>query len=63
MSRDSKIETMFLPILQALDQGVLEALKRHYKKFLVCHIILENDMSATSAPDIVKALTIKDAVY
>ena len=54
---------MFLPNLQPLDQGVLEALKQHYRMSLVCHIVLENDMSARSAPDIVKALTIKDAVY
>ena len=59
---------MFLPpnttsILQPLDQGLLEALKRRYKKCLLRHIVLENSASSLTVPDIVKALTIKDAVY
>ena len=67
-SCDGKVTTMFLPpnttsILQPLDQGLLEALKRRYKKCLLRHIVLENSASSLTVPDIVKGLTIKDAVY
>ena len=67
-SADGKVTTMFLPpnttsILQPMDQGVLEALKRQYKKNLLHHIILENDASSLSIPDILKQLSIRDAVY
>ena len=69
-SRDGKVTTMFLPpnttsILQPMDQGILEAFKRRYKKYLLRHIILENDTSSKTVPEILKAITIKesDAVY
>ena len=59
---------MFLPpnttsALQPLDQGLLEGMKRQYKKYLLRHIILENSASSLTVPDIVKRLTIRDAVY
>ena len=59
---------MFLPanttsILQPMDQGSLEALKRRYKKRLLRHLIIENESSSLSIPEILKKLTIKDAVY
>ena len=59
---------MFLPpnttsIIQPMDQGILEALKSHYKKRLLRHLILENESSSLPVPEILKALTIKDAVY
>ena len=59
---------MFLPpnttaVLQPLDQGLLEAMKRRYKKYLLRHIILENSTSSLTVPDILKGLTIRDAVY
>ena len=67
-SRDGKVTTMFLPpnttsILQPMDQGILEATKRRYKKCLLRHLILENDSSSLTVPEIVRRLTIKDAVY
>lgn len=67
-SRDGKVKTLFLPanttsVIQPMDQGVLEALKRRYKKQLLRHIILENDSSSLPIPEIIKKLTIKDAVY
>jgi hypothetical protein len=67
-SRDNRVTTMFLPpnttsILQPLDQGLLEAMKRRYKKSLLRHIIFHNSESSLPVPDIVKGLTIKDAVY
>ena len=49
-SRDGKVTSLFLPpyttsILQPLDQGVLEAMKRRYKKYLLHHVIIENSAS------------------
>ena len=46
-----------------MDQGILEALKRRYKKYLTRHIIIEDHLSELSIPEIVKRITIKDAVY
>ena len=68
MSADGKVTTLFLPpnttsILQPMDQGVLEALKRRYKKQLLRHLIIEDSLSSLSVPEVLKQLTIKDAVY
>ena len=46
-----------------MDQGILEALKRRYKKYLLRHIILEDRSSEFYIPEIVKRITIKEAVY
>ena len=46
-----------------MDQGILEAMKRRYKKSLLRHLILENASSSLSIPDLLKQLTIKHAVY
>lgn len=67
-SRDGKVKTMFLPpnttsVLQPMDQGILETLKKHYKKQLLRHLIIENDSSSLPVPEVLKKLTIKDAVY
>ncbi len=67
-SKDGKVKSMFLPpnttsILQPMDQGILEATKRLYKKSLLRHIVLENEANSMSIPDILKKLTIKEAVY
>ena len=67
-SADGRVTSCFLPpnstsILQPMDQGILEAFKRRYKKQLLRHIILENGTSTLTVPEIVKKLTIKDAVY
>ena len=67
-SADGKVTTCFLlpnctSVLQPMDQGILEAFKRCYKKQLLRHVILENQSSTLTVPEIVKKLTIKDAVY
>ena len=67
-SRDGKVVTRFLPpnttsVIQPMDQGILVGMKRRYKKFLLRHLILEDQSSPLSVPDILKQLTIKDAVY
>ena len=59
---------MFLPpnttsIIQPMDQGILEAMKRQYKKCILRHLILENDTLSLTVPKILKQLTIKDVVY
>ena len=46
-----------------MDQGILVGLKKHYKIFLLRHLILEDQSSSLSASDVLKQLTIKDAVY
>ena len=67
-SADGKVTTCFLPpnctsVIQPMDQGILEVFKRRYKKQLLRHVILENESSTLTVPEIVKKLTIKDAVY
>ena len=67
VSPDGKVTTLFSPpnttsILQPMDQGILKALKRCYKKQLLRHLIIENHSSSLSVPDVLKQLTIKDVV-
>ena len=62
------ITTKFLPpnttsLIQPLDQEILESLKKRYKKFLLRHLILEDNTSQCAVPEILSKLTIKDAVY
>lgn len=61
------IRTIFLPpnvtpLIQPLDQGVLETLKRNYKKRLLRNLLekLEDGLSVTNA---LKLITLKDVVY
>ena len=42
-----------------MDQGILEAFKRRYKKQLLRHVILENESSMLTVPEIVKNLPSK----
>ncbi len=67
-SSDGKFITIFLPpnttsLIQPMDQGILEGLKRRYKKRLLQHLIIGNESSSLPIPEIVKRLTIKDAVF
>ena len=67
-SRDGNVMTEFLPpnttsIIQLMDQEILESMKRWYKKSLLFFLVVENDSSSKSIPEIVRQLTIKDAVY
>ena len=67
-SEDGKIKTLFLPpnttsVIQPMDQGVLEPLKRRYKRKLLSLIILENASSDSSVPYLLKKVTMKDVVY
>ena len=59
---------MFLPAnttshIQPMDQGILESVKRRYKKLLLRHLILEEKTSHLAIPAVLKELTIKHAVY
>jgi hypothetical protein len=64
LSDDGQITTMFLPpnctpILQPMDQNVIQAIKLHYRKTLLLQVVsAENDISET-----LKKLNLKDVVY
>ncbi len=67
-SSDGKVKTKFLPpnttsLIQPIDQGILESTKKRYKKSLLRHLLVQNDCSSKSIPEIVKELTIKEAVF
>ena len=64
---DGKIKCFFLPpnvtsIIQPMDQGVPENVKRRYKQELLRDLLLKSS-EETSFIDFTKNLTIKDAVY
>ena len=63
-----RIRCMFLPpngtsLVQPVDQGVLENLKRRYKRELMRKLLLQSESSEDSFISLSKKLTIKDAVY
>ena len=67
-SQDRTVTTMFLSantisLVQPMDQGIIESVKRRYKKLLLRHLILEEKTSHLSIPAVLKELTIKHAVY
>ncbi len=64
-STDGKVTTMFLPAntTSPMDQGILEPLKNRYKKHLLQHLIIENESSSLTIPEVLKQITIKDVVY
>ena len=67
-SNDGKVVTKFLPpnttsLIQPMDQGILGSVKRRYKKSLLHFLVVQNDCSSKSIPEIVKELTNKDAVF
>jgi hypothetical protein len=66
VSRDIKI--MFLPpnvtaLLQPMDQGVLENLKRNYRRFLLERILETIEEEQCSLIDSMKKINIKDVLY
>lgn len=63
MSNDKGITAMFLPpdttaLIQLMDQGVLEAMKRRYRKAILRKLLLEDE--GRSIIDFVKSINIKD---
>ena len=68
-SDDKRITCLFLPanttfLIQPLDQGVLEKVKRCYKRDLLLRMLnAEDSDSRTSVEDLSKTLSIKDAVF
>ena len=67
-SEDGMLKTVFWPanttsVIQPMDQGVLEPLKRRYKRKLLLHIIMENETPDSSVPELLKMVTMKDVVY
>lgn len=66
--KDGNIRCIFLPpnvtaILQPMDQGVLESMKRRYRKQLISKLLFEGDSDETNVVQFWKQLTIKDSVY
>lgn len=67
-SEGGKVKTLFLPpnttsLIQPMNQGVLDPYKKQYKHKLLSHIILENGSPHLSVLEILKNVTLKDAVY
>ena len=67
ISEDGNIKAFYLPpnttpLIQPMDQGVLEALKRRYRKALLQKLLLE-DEEGRSIVEFVKQINMKDVVY
>ena len=67
VSADGKIKCMFLPpnvtsLIQPMDQGVIENIKRRYKKHLLRKLLLGSS-EHDSFIEFAKSLTVKDAVF
>ena len=66
VSDDGKIIALYLPpnvtsLIQPMDQGVLVALKRHYKRKLLQRLVIEDDNGA-SIPQFLKSIDMKVVV-
>ncbi|XP_071508886.1 jerky protein homolog-like [Diadema antillarum] len=68
-SDDGEVRCVFLPpnttpLLQPMDQGILETTKRIYRKNLIEKIISsDSEDTAAGIVDFIKSLNLKDAVY
>ena len=67
LSSDKSIKAMFLPpnttaLIQPMDQGVLESLKRRYRKSPLRKLLLL-DQEGDSMIAFVKKINVKDAIY
>lgn len=67
-SEGGKFNVLFLPpnvtsVLQPMDQGVIEAFKRFYRKQLLRMLLLDLETNAESVQTIYKYVNLKDAVY
>jgi len=67
MSDDSSIKALFLPpnttaLIQPMDKGILEALKRRYRRHLPHKLLLE-DTDGRSMVEFAKSVNLKDVVY
>ena len=67
VSADKSVKAMFLPpnttaLIQPMDQGVLEALKRRYRKSLLRKLLLL-DQEGDSMISFVKKINVKDVIY
>ena len=67
VSKEGDIKAMFLPtntttLVQPMDQGVLEAMKRRYRKAVLQSLLLE-DQEGRSIIELCKKINMKDVVY
>ena len=66
-SDDGEIYCVYLPsnttsLIQTMDQGVLENIKRRYKHDLLLHLLNEDEVGSMNIAEFAKTLNIKDAV-
>lgn len=67
VNNDKRITTLFFPpnttsLIQSMDKGVLEAMKRRYKKSLLRKLLMA-DEEGQSMVQFVKTINIKEAIY
>lgn len=67
ISKDGNIKAMYLPpnttaLFQPMDQGVIEAMKKRYRKAMLQKLLLE-DEEGRSIIEFVKQINMKDVVY
>lgn len=67
-SADGCVTTLFLPpnttsLIQPMDQGILEACKKRYKRKLLWHVLSENESGDVTVPQILKQVNVKHVVY
>lgn len=66
-SEDGEISCLFLPpnttsVIQPMDQGVLQTIKRHYKRDLLLRLLNEEEVGSMNIAEYSKTLNILDAV-
>ena len=64
----SNVKVVFLPAnttskLQPCDAGIIETMKRGYRKKFLRHLIINLDDDVTSARDLAKKVTVLDAIF
>ena len=67
-SSDKSITAMYLPanttsLIQQMDQGVLETIKRHYKRDPLRKLLLLDEEGHSMVTYYVKTINMKDVVY
>ena len=67
-SKEGNIKAVFLPanttaVLQPMDQGVLVAVKKRYKRAMLQMLLIDNEDNSTSLMDSVKQIDMKKVVY
>uniref|UniRef100_A0A5S6QLG0 DDE-1 domain-containing protein n=1 Tax=Trichuris muris TaxID=70415 RepID=A0A5S6QLG0_TRIMR len=51
------------PLIQPIDQGVIQSLKVHYRRRLLEQLLCSDNLAAKSAPDFYKMVDLRDCCY